>query len=279
MGGGRHIENCIFQIKKLLAQDFAYNVNGNIFFEFEKIYDKGPVSGFDKHTLYDLRLDSYTGKRSPVDFLLWFKSQAKPNWASPWGLGRPGWHLQDVVIAHEIFNGPHDIHGGAIELVYPHHDFIECLGAAIESIKPYVPYWIHTCVLTVNGEKMSKSLGNIIYAEDILEKFSPEAIRLYFLSLPREESAEFSIDSLEHFGNIVKELKSRTANLASSFSKPSNYLIEAKKRILGNLFNNMNTPKAVELFIALIKECSIYNVNPKFLSDILKVLGLETLQS
>ncbi|MCX8188919.1 MAG: class I tRNA ligase family protein [Nitrososphaeria archaeon] len=274
-----YINYYIIYIKQLLAQGFAYNVNGNIFLEFEKIYDKGPVSGFDKTTLYELRFDSYVNKKSPVDFLLWFKSHLKPNWDSPWSVGRPGWHLQDVVIAHEIFNGPHDIHGGAIELVYPHHDFIECLGVAIEGVKPYVPYWIHTCVLTIEGKKMSKSFGNIIYAEDVLKKFSPESIRLYFLSTSRDEVTEFSMDVLEYFENIVKEIKFMFSNLSVSYSKAPNNLIELKKQLYENLSNNMQTCNVIDLFITLIRDCSRYNVNPKFLDDVLKVLGLETLQS
>ncbi len=274
-----YINHYILQIKKLLSQGFAYNVNGNIFFEFEKIYDRGPVSGFDKSTLYELRFDSYAGKRSPIDFLLWFKSNLKPNWDSPWGIGRPGWHLQDVVIAHEIFNGPHDVHGGAIELVYPHHDFIECLGAAIENVKPYVPYWVHTCILTIKGKKMSKSFGNIVYAEDVLKKFSPESLRIYFLSTPRDKVTEFSMDSLEHFENVVKEIKSRLSNLSMSYSKPPNHLIGIKKQFFKNLSNNMQTYNVIELLISLIRDCSRYNVNPIFLADIFKVLGLETLQN
>lgn len=274
-----YINYYILQIKKLLAQGLAYNVNGNIFFEFEKIYNRGPVSGLDKTTLYELRFDSYVNKKSPVDFLLWFKSHLKPNWDSPWSVGRPGWHIQDVVIAHEIFGGPHDIHGGAIELVYPHHDFIECLGAAIENVKPYVPYWVHACVLTIDGKKMSKSFGNIIYAEDLLKRFSPESIRLYFLSTPRDKVTEFSIDILEHFENTAKEIRSKLSNLSISYSKPPDHIIETKKRFFEILYNNIQTHNAIELFINLIKDCSRYNVNPIFLADTLKVLGLETLQN
>jgi len=274
-----YIKEYVLQIKKLLSQGLAYNVNGNIFFEFNKIYDRGPVSGLKKSTLYDLRFDSYIGKKSPIDFLLWFKCNLKPNWDSPWGLGRPGWHLQDVVIAHEIFKGPHDIHGGAIELVYPHHDFIETLGAAIEATKPYIPYWVHTCILTINGKKMSKSLGNIVYADDILKKFSPETIRIYFLSHPWDESTEFSMDQLEFFEDIVNDIKYRLENLSLSSSNPPDYLMEIKKQFFKHLFDNMCTPKAVDSFISLVKECSRHNINPRLIEDVLTVLGLETLKS
>ncbi|MBC7090615.1 MAG: class I tRNA ligase family protein [Nitrososphaeria archaeon] len=274
-----YIKEYILQIKKLLSQGLAYNVNGNIFFEFNKMYDRGPVSGFDKSTLYDLRFDSYIGKKAPIDFLLWFKCNSEPNWDSPWGLGRPGWHLQDVVIAHEIFKGPHDIHGGAIELVYPHHDFIETLGAAIEGIKPYVPYWVHTCILTINGKKMSKSLGNIVYVNEVLKRFSPETIRIYFLSYPWDEPTEFSMDQLEVFEDIIKDIKYRIDNLSLSYSSPLDYLIEMKKQFFRHLFNGMCTSKAVELFISLVKECLKHHTNPSFLDDVLTVLGLERLKS
>ncbi|MEM3403741.1 MAG: class I tRNA ligase family protein [Nitrososphaeria archaeon] len=271
------VEKSIEIIKSLILNGFAYELNGNVFFEFDKLYDKGPVSSLSKEILLDLRLDSYKGKRGPLDFLLWYKTDRHPNWPSPWSSGRPGWHLQDVVMANAVFNGPHDLHGGAVELIYPHHDFIECLGRAVESVNPYVPYWVHTCILLIGGKKMSKSEGNVIYVDDLLKKFSSESIRTYFLSTNREMVIDFEEDNLIKYDEMIKSLRMELDKCKGGYSPPSKDVLVLKRSIIESLSENMNTNKALELCIQMVQLVKEGGINVEVVKEIFQILGLDYL--
>ena len=269
-----YVQKSVDVVKKLTSKGLAYQLNGNIFLDYGKIVDHGQVSGLSRERLYDLRLDSYDGKKGPLDFLLWFKSDEKPYWDSPWGMGRPGWHLQDVVIANDIFKGPHDLHGGAVELVYPHHDCLECLGIAVEDIAPYVPYWVHTCVLMIEGKKMSKSEGNIIYADKILSECPPEALRAYFLSKSREEELNFKMEDLLRYKEILGDMQRRLHNY-KGFSAPSKEVLDLKDEFFEGLYSNMDTGNALNLFFKVTETVMREGSNLEVLSDVYQMLGLE----
>jgi len=271
-----YIQKSIDVVKRLTSKGLAYELDGNVFLDFDKLVDHGPVSGLSRERLCDLRLDSYNGKRGPLDFLLWFKSNEKPYWDSPWGIGRPGWHLQDVVIANDVFKGPHDLHGGAVELVYPHHDCLECLGMAVEDTVPYVPYWVHTCVLMIEGKKMSKSEGNIIYADEILRKCSPEALRAYLLSKSREEELEFKMEDLLEYNEILEHMRIYLQNYKGA-STPSKDVLDLKNRFFENLFSNINMYNALNLCFEMTEKSMREGSNLEILFDVYEVLGLEGL--
>jgi cysteinyl-tRNA synthetase len=269
-----YIQKSVEIVKKLTSKGLAYELNGNIFLDFDKIVDHGPVSNLSRGRLRNLRLDSYDGKRGPLDFLLWFKSDEKPYWESPWGIGRPGWHLQDVVIANDVFKGPHDLHGGAVELVYPHHDCLECLGMAVEDTVPYVPYWVHTCILMIEGKKMSKSDGNIIYADEILGECPPEALRAYFLSKSREEELNFKMEDLLRYKEILEDMQKRLHNYMGS-SAPSKNVLKLKNKFFEELFYDMDTRSALNLFFKMTETAMREGSDLKVLSDAYQILGLE----
>jgi len=271
-----NIERCIKIIRSLISKNLAYEFNGNVFIEFDKLSDQGPVSGLSREVLLDLRLDSYKGKRGPLDFLLWYKSDRSPNWPSPWSFGRPGWHLQDVVIANTAFKGPHDLHGGAVELVYPHHDFIECLGRAVEEVNPYVPYWVHTCILLIEGKKMSKSEGNVIYVDDLLKRFNPQSIRAYFLSTNREVAVNFKEDDLIKYDNMIKALKLELDKCKGSYLPPSEDVSILKKMLIKSLSKNMDTNKALELCVQMVHLVRERGINIEVVREPLQILGLDT---
>lgn len=272
-----YIQKSIDMVKFLMAKGLAYKLDGNVFLEFDKLVDGGPVSGLSHEKLLDIRLDSYDKKKGPLDFLLWFKCQEKPYWQSPWGLGRPGWHLQDVVMANDIFNGPHDLHGGAIELVYPHHDCLECLGRGVEGVTPYVPYWIHTCILMIEGKKMSKSEGNILYVDELLGKYTPESLRAYFISMNREMTVDFKVEELVKFNNIIESMKGLLQKSKGNFSPLTEEISELKERFFKSLLSNMNTPDALNLCFEIMDSASKNGVRSEALYDMLEVLGLERL--
>ncbi len=169
-----YVQDSIEVIKKLIAKELAYETDGNVFLEFSKILDHGPVSGLKYERLTDLRFDSYHGKRGPMDFLLWYKCNGKPYWPSPWSSGRPAWHIQDAIMSSKNIGGLHDLHGGAIELVFPHHDFLECLGRAIEGVSPYVSYWVHSCVLMIGGKKCRNQMVTLSMSTKCCENIPPK---------------------------------------------------------------------------------------------------------
>jgi len=269
-----YIQKSIEVVKRLTSKGLAYELDGNVFLDFGKLTDHGPVSGLSREKLENLRLDSYNGKRGLPDFLLWFKSNEKPYWDSPWGIGRPGWHLQDIVIANDIFKGPHDLHGGAVELVYPHHDCLECLGMAVEDTMPYVPYWVHICVLKIGGKKMSKSEGNIIYADEILHKCSSEALRAYFLSKNREEELDFKLEDLLKYNEIMEDMRTCLQNY-KGVSTLSKDVLELKNRFFENLFTNINTHDALNLCFEMTEMAIRDGSNLEILFDVYEILGLE----
>ncbi|MGQ9782159.1 MAG: class I tRNA ligase family protein [Nitrososphaeria archaeon] len=272
-----YIQKSVETVKMLLAKGLAYEINGHIFLDFDRLDNVGPVSGLSREKLLDIRLDSYAGKKSPLDFLLWFKCQERPYWDSPWGPGRPGWHLQDVVMAEDIFRGPHDLHGGAVELVYPHHDCLECLGVAVEQVKPYVPYWVHTCILMVEGKKMSKSEGNLIYVDELLEKYSPESLRTYFFSMNREMAVDFDLEELHRFEGMVKNIQVIAHKTKGNISKPNENFLNLKDKFFKSLLHNMNTVEALDLFLEAVGLAAKEGIQLRILFDMFEVLGLENL--
>jgi len=272
-----YIQKSIDTVRMLLAKGLAYELDGNVFLDSDRLVDGGPVSGLGREKLLDIRLDSYEGKKGPLDFLLWFKCRERPYWNSPWGVGRPGWHLQDVVMAKEIFKGPHDLHGGAVELVYPHHDCLECLGMAVEGIKPYVPYWVHTCILMVEGKKMSKSEGNLIYVDTLLNKCSPESLRMYFFSMNREMTVDFDLEELLKFEGMARGLQAALKKTKGNMSKPNAGFLNLKDKFFEHLLHNVDTVDALDLFLEAVGLAAKEGIGVSALSDMFRVLGLENL--
>jgi len=272
-----YIQKSIDTVRMLLAKGLAYELDGNVFLDSDRLVDGGPVSGLGREKLLDIRLDSYEGKGGPLDFLLWFKCRERPYWNSPWAVGRPGWHLQDVVMAKEIFKGPHDLHGGAVELVYPHHDCLECLGMAVEGIKPYVPYWVHTCILMVEGKKMSKSEGNLIYVDTLLNKCSPESLRMYFFSMNREMAVDFDLEELLKFEGMARGLQAALKKTKGNMSKPNAGFLNLKDKFFEHLLHDVDTVDALDLFLEAVGLAAKEGIGVSALSDMFRVLGLENL--
>lgn len=245
--------------KKLIAGGFAYESNGNVYFEVKKFKEYGKLSRLNEKQM--LLIASERGgnihdplKKEPLDFLLWQKSRPEndqpfaenePSWKSPWGNGRPGWHIECSSMICQYLGDKIDIHGGGRDLVFPHHESEIAQSESYTGKKPFVKYWLHTAMLMYQGEKMSKSLGNLVMVSDLLKKYSANIIRFLLLShcyrLPWEyyedeiKSAQESINLIEKALSGDKTEKSEIAN--------DSYLQE----FIENLENDMDTPKALEL--------------------------------
>ncbi|MFY9457636.1 MAG: cysteine--tRNA ligase, partial [Candidatus Spechtbacterales bacterium] len=181
-----YIPQIISQVERLMAGGYAYEIeNEGIYFDISKFRDYGKLSRRTVEQAEDAvsRIDKSIKKRNKGDFALWkYEKAGEPKWPSPWGDGRPGWHIEDTAITETEFGAQYDIHGGARDLIFPHHESEIAQMETISAKVPLVNYWVHTGFLTVNGEKMSKSLGNFITIHEFLRERSKEALRLLVLS-------------------------------------------------------------------------------------------------
>jgi cysteinyl-tRNA synthetase len=215
-----HIPQMIEQIKGMIEKKIAYETETGIYFQVNRFPKFGALSGLSHEELSLRRLELCSTKNNPEDFSLWRKQTSAPAWASPWGLGRPGWHVEDTAISMQSFGETYEIHGGASELMFPHHEAEIAQAEALTGKTPFVKFWLHTGLLRVGGRKMSKSLGNVVLIRDALKDYTPQELRWFFASYHYREPVimskailEKSRDEFLSFRNNIDAL--RSSNLAS----------------------------------------------------------------
>jgi cysteinyl-tRNA synthetase len=210
------IEKIIEISKMLIQKGFAYEVQGNVYFNVKKFPQYGELSRFNEEQMLMISRERGNNpddpfKKNPLDFILWFASDEKPSWESPWRSGRPGWHIECSAMIHDYLGPQIDIHGGGRDLVFPHHESEIAQSQNFTGKSPYVKYWMHTGMVLYEGEKMSKSLGNLVNVSDVLEKYNPNAIRFLILSHHYRKPWEYLESELqeaeEKWKKIVKSLK------------------------------------------------------------------------
>ena len=218
-----HIPDMIRLISALIQKGFAYRSNGDVLFSVEKFKDYGKLS---KRNIEEMqagaRVEIDEKKENPLDFALWkARKPGEPYWESPWGKGRPGWHIECSVMSQKYLGETFDIHGGGRDLIFPHHEN-EIAQSEAASGKPFARYWIHNGFVNINKEKMSKSLGNILTIKEILKDWHPEVLRLFFLSHHYRSPVDYSEDSflearsgLDRFYMTLKSVKDEIARIPS----------------------------------------------------------------
>ena len=188
-----HINEMVEIIKGLIDKGYAYNVDGNVYFKVSKFPEYGKLS---KRNLDDMiagaRVDIDERKKNPLDFALWKASkEGEPSWKTPWGQGRPGWHIECSAMSMKYFGKSFDMHGGGADLIFPHHENEIAQSEAFTG-ESFVKYWVHNGFITIDKEKMSKSLGNFFTVKEILEKYDPEVVRCFLISTHYRSPIEFS---------------------------------------------------------------------------------------
>jgi cysteinyl-tRNA synthetase len=222
-----HIPEMIQLISTLIQKGFAYQGGQDIFFSVKKFSDYGMLSKRDLEEMQaGARVEIDEKKENPLDFALWKSSKpGEPFWESPWGKGRPGWHIECSVMSQKYLGGTFDIHGGGRDLIFPHHEN-EIAQSQAATGKPFVRYWIHNGFVNINKEKMSKSLGNILTIKDILKDWHSEVLRLFFLSHHYRSPVDYSGDSfndaksgLDRFYSTLKAIKDDVGRGPSSLTE------------------------------------------------------------
>jgi len=217
-----HIKEIIEQIQTLIKNGYAYEVNGSVYFEVAKFKDYGKLSKrVPEELIAGARVEVHPDKKDSRDFALWIKAPPEHilKWDSPFGVGYPGWHIEDTAIAMKYFGSQYDIHGGAIELAFPHHEAEIAQAEATTGIKPYVKYWIHTGLLTINKIKMSKSLGNFIRLIDALDKDEPETLRLWIASTHYRKPLDYNDTDLEVAKKKVEKIVNTLEKIEDNLKK------------------------------------------------------------
>jgi cysteinyl-tRNA synthetase len=212
------IDDIITMIQQIIQNGFGYVAQGDVYFSVEKLQGYGKLSGQNIEDMKSgARIQPDDIKQNPLDFALWKSAKpGEPSWDSPWGKGRPGWHIECSAMSSKHLGLPFDIHGGGMDLRFPHHEN-EIAQAEAATKKPFVKYWMHIGLLTINGEKMSKSLGNIINVRDLLKNWDAEVLRMFFAQAHYRSPPDFSEKALTDTKkglDRIHRLKERLEHLA-----------------------------------------------------------------
>jgi cysteinyl-tRNA synthetase len=250
------MDEIISQISRLLKKGYAYEISDGIYYRARKFKDYGKLSKQNLDQLISgARVDVNEQKEDPLDFVIWKKKkQGEPFWQSPWGEGRPGWHIEDTAITERIFGPTYEIHGGAKDLIFPHHESEIAQMEAISRKKPMVKYWIHTGHLNVDDIKMSKSLKNFVTIEEALNSYWPEAIRIMMLSMHYSAAVNFEEKSVIDAQSNAEKISILQHRVNGSVERKSDRAVEMVKRIFAPLENDMNTPESMREVIGFVKE-------------------------
>lgn len=292
-----NIEKIKEMVKEIYDNEYAYtSSNGDIYFDTSKMENYGELANKEYKELVDAWGVNDGERRSPLDFPLWITSDSRLKlYESPWGKGIPGWHIECVSLVESIFGGHVDIHAGAEDLTFPHHDS-ELILARSLGIECYSKLWIHTGLVTVNGKKMAKSKGNIVTVREMAEKYGYAAIRLFLLDEHYRKRVEFCEEKIERMHREYNSIERTLIDLQNMMNKPirslkdvqfKTGLIEFIERtrdaFFQNLDNDFNTHEAITEVLSLVHtvrpqisqlsiyECTMIN---KVLRNMISILGI-----
>ena len=303
----QEIDAMIDMISGLIDQGHAYSAdNGDVYFSVRSCETYGNLSGRNvDELLVGARIEENTDKNDPLDFALWKAAKpGEPAWESPWGLGRPGWHTECSAMVHRYLGTPIDIHGGGSDLIFPHHEN-ECAQATSCWHEPLANLWMHTGMLRVDGEKMSKSLGNFYTLKEVLDRYPADALRLLMLQTHYRSPLDFSFSRLEGTCQSLERLRGTVKNLkwaaeqsedasgqdAQAAQELAAAIDEARSAFVGAMDDDFNTSAALAAIFALATKANTYLDQAKnqvstsvtlramdTLIELLGVLGVESVR-
>lgn len=294
-----HIPQIIDFVQGLIDKGYAYALdNGDVYYSVRKFADYGQLSGRDINDLLSgARVEVDEKKKDPLDFALWKSAKpGEPYWESPWGKGRPGWHIECSAMSAQYLGDTFDIHGGGQDLIFPHHENEIAQSCALHDA-PMARYWMHNGFITINQEKMSKSKGNFFMLRDILERFDPQVVRFYLLSVQYRSPLDFDDEKIEVAGRGLERLKNaseavaKAVKLAGAHEDDDAAELRAKAEkaeadFRAAMNDDFNTALAIAALFELAKDINIYlkkdqfdaktlEMAQKVLTDLANVLGIE----
>ena len=289
------IPDMIEMTKKIIDKGYGYVADGDVYFSVEKFADYGKLSGQKPDEMrVGARIEPGEKKNNPLDFALWKSAKpGEPSWDSPWGKGRPGWHIECSTMSSKYLGIPFDIHGGGMDLRFPHHEN-EIAQAEAGTGKQFAKYWMHVGLLTVDGEKMSKSLGNIVNVKDLLETWDPEVVRFFFAQTHYRSPPDFNEKALENAEKGLERIYRLKEKLESLCKNTSSYKSDKTKLSAGgkqylkeiddfkvqfgyNMDDDFNTPGAVAVLFEFVNVSNRFLENEKDPDKNLCKYALETL--
>ncbi|MBC7087011.1 MAG: cysteine--tRNA ligase [Tissierellales bacterium] len=261
-----YIDKMIEFIEGLIAKGAAYEVNGNVYFRIDKAKDYGKLSKKNIDELISgARIEINEDKENPLDFVLWKKEkQGEPSWDSPWGKGRPGWHIECSVMARALLGETIDIHSGGEDLQFPHHEN-EIAQSETLTGKPFARYWLHNAMLTVDNKKMSKSLGNFFTLKDIKKSYDLEVLRFFLLSAHYRSQINFSKEAMDQSKSALDRLYNAKTNLEyyienASLNDDKKEYEEIKENVdfyknkfINSMEDDINTADAIASIFELVR--------------------------
>ena len=252
-----NINLMIDMISELLEKNFAYKKNGHIYFEVNKFKDYGNLSN---KKLEDLiagsRVEISENKKNPEDFVLWKPSnESEPSWKSPWGQGRPGWHLECSAMSKKFLGNEFDIHGGGIDLLFPHHENEIAQSRCANDTKVFANYWVHNAFITISNEKMAKSQGNILKINDFKEKVSGQILRFALMSAHYKQPLDWNDKLLKECKNTIDKWYQIYLSLKTPLKIPNEMLLP--------LYDDLNTPGYISNLHNLFDKAKNGNENDK----------------
>ena len=271
-----YIPEMIELIVELIEKDFAYEKEGHVLFHVPTYQNYGKLSKRNRdEQIAGSRVEVAPFKKDPADFVLWKPStEEQPGWESPWGVGRPGWHTECSAMSKKTLGLPFDIHGGGRDLIFPHHENEIaqscCTSASIEEPDSYAKYWMHNGFVTINGEKMAKSLGNIILVKDLAENYHGEVIRLALLSSHYRQGLDWNekvIHQAKKLINKLYQIKDELDDVTISNKNENN--LDA----ISVLLDDLNTPGLITELNNIVKEYNSSNSNKENLKSRLSVIS------
>ena len=278
------IPKIIEVVQGLVEKGYAYSAGGSVYFRVRSVPDYGKLSHRSLESV--MSEDGALGsddKESPMDFVLWKAAKpGEPSWASPWGAGRPGWHIECSAMSLKYLGNTLDIHGGGQDLVFPHHENEIAQSESFTGIKPFVKYWLHNGLVQLGENKMSKSLGNLITIREALERYSADAIRIFSLSSHYRSPLTYSEEALEAVERGVERLRQAAHFQGGKIQLKVDFTIQdSRQRFVDAMDDDFNTAKALAALFDLTREINRFNeagygvaLAQQLLLELAGVLGL-----
>lgn len=266
-------------IKGIEQNGFTYMLDDGLYFDISAFKEYGKLSHQRiKNLQAGVRIKADEKKKNFQDFVLWkLSKEGEPSWSSPWGAGRPGWHIECSAMSSKYLGQPFDIHGGGQDLIFPHHEN-EIAQSESANKKQFAKYWMHNGFVEVNHEKMSKSLGNFKTMRDIFKQYDPMVVRYMIISAHYRAPIDFSNDNLEQAKNALERIREFVLNAKDSTNRIDQDLVEqTKEEFIENLDNDFDTPKALAVLFNFIREANKQGNSKQayeLMIEIDKILGL-----